>query len=63
VKLLDIKNLRVYFEAEGGIVKANDGVSLELGESEILGLIGRNRVWKIHFRKGGDEASLREGKG
>jgi len=46
VKLLDIKNLRVYFEAEGGIVKANDGVSLELGESEILGLIGETGCGK-----------------
>lgn len=40
MSLLKIENLKVYFPTEEGIVKANDGIDLELKEKEVLGLIG-----------------------
>ncbi|MBA7526783.1 Oligopeptide transport ATP-binding protein OppD [subsurface metagenome] len=44
--LLRIEDLRVYFNARGRIVKANDGVDLEIEETEILGLIGETGCGK-----------------
>lgn len=40
MSLLKIENLKVYFPTKEGIVKANDGIDLELKEKEVLGLIG-----------------------
>ncbi|PIR17407.1 MAG: methionine ABC transporter ATP-binding protein [Deltaproteobacteria bacterium CG11_big_fil_rev_8_21_14_0_20_49_13] len=38
--LLDIKNLRTYFDTEAGLVKAVDGVDLSLERGEIVAVVG-----------------------
>lgn len=40
--LLDIQDLRTWFHTRDGIVKAVDGVSLQLRRGEILGLVGES---------------------
>ncbi|HEC38130.1 hypothetical protein LCGC14_0689170 [marine sediment metagenome] len=44
--LLEVKNLKTYFYTEEGIVKAVDGVSFELYEDEVLGLVGETGCGK-----------------
>ena len=44
--LLKIEDLGVYFNARGRIVKANNGVDLEIEENEFLGLIGETGCGK-----------------
>jgi peptide/nickel transport system ATP-binding protein len=46
MKLLDIKNLRVYYFSEEGVVKAVDGVSLSLNKGETLGVVGESGCGK-----------------
>ena len=46
MSLLRIEGLRVYFNARGRIVKANNGVDLDIRENEILGLIGETGCGK-----------------
>ena len=41
-KILEIKNLHTYFYTEDGVVKAVDGVDLEVYEGEVLGLVGES---------------------
>ena len=38
--LLKINNLKVYFYGEEGVIKAVDGLSLEIAQSEVLALVG-----------------------
>jgi peptide/nickel transport system ATP-binding protein len=40
--LLEIRNLRTYFYTESGVVKAVDGVDLELKQGETLGIVGES---------------------
>jgi peptide/nickel transport system ATP-binding protein len=41
-KILKIENLKTYFDTWAGVVKAVDGVSLEVIEGETLGLVGES---------------------
>ncbi len=40
--LLEIENLRTYFEENGSIVRAVDGVDLSISEREVVGLVGES---------------------
>ena len=40
--ILQVKDLRTYFNTDAGVVKAVDGVSLELHKGEILGIVGES---------------------
>ena len=44
--MLAVRDLSVSFRTEQGIVRAVDGVSLDVAEGELLGVVGRIRLWK-----------------
>jgi len=45
-KLIEIKALKTYFYTEEGIVKAVDGISFDIYEDEVLGLVGETGCGK-----------------
>ena len=44
--LLEVTNLRTYFTTDAGVARAVDGVSLEVGPGETLGLVGESGCGK-----------------
>jgi len=44
--LLDVENLKTYFKTEYGLVKAADGVSFNVNQGEIIGLVGESGCGK-----------------
>ncbi|MCB1197045.1 MAG: ABC transporter ATP-binding protein [Deltaproteobacteria bacterium] len=42
MSLLKVENLRTHFKTEGGIVKAVDGVNLDIQKGEIIGIVGES---------------------
>jgi oligopeptide/dipeptide ABC transporter ATP-binding protein len=45
-EVLKVENLKTYFKTERGMVKAVDGVSLQINEDEIVGLVGESGCGK-----------------
>ena len=45
-EVLKVENLKTYFKTYRGLVKAVDGVSFHINESEIVGLVGESGCGK-----------------
>jgi peptide/nickel transport system ATP-binding protein len=45
-ELLNVKNLKIQFKTEGGLVKAVDGISYHIDENETVGIVGESGCGK-----------------
>src|SRR5436189_4671037 len=45
-QLLEVEDLRTYFQTRAGLVRSVDGVSFTVGEGELLGLVGESGCGK-----------------
>ena len=50
--ILQVRNLRVYYGTPGKPVRAVDGVTLDIGESEVVGLVGESGCGKSTLGRG-----------
>jgi len=50
--LLTIKDLTIHYNVEGGVVKAVNGIDLQIGERETLGLVGETGAGKTTTARG-----------
>ena len=44
--ILELKNLKTHYQTEKGVIKANDGISLNIKENEVVGLAGESGCGK-----------------
>jgi peptide/nickel transport system ATP-binding protein len=50
-KVLEVKNLKVYYRTQGGFAKAVDGVSFSMERGEIFGIVGESGCGKSTLAK------------
>ena len=50
--LLEVKDLVIHYETDDGVVKALNGVNIQIGVGETLGLVGETGAGKTTLAKG-----------
>ena len=46
--ILEVRNLKKYFQTPRGLLHAVDDVSFTLESGKTLGVVGEKRMWKIY---------------